>query len=76
MANSTTWLLVGVGVGVSLGIGAAILWQQRQNRSQGDEAGVVSHDVRRGPEGRIMGVETYRQPLSGVQAPVVEERNG
>lgn len=65
MADSTTWVLVGIGIGVGITVGAMLLFQQRAAAADGEQAGLVTHDVHRNEQGRITSVETLRQPLGG-----------
>lgn len=58
MADSTTWLVAGIGIGVGIGIGAALLW--RQQRLGGASPNLTVHDVHRDDDGRIQSVETVQ----------------
>lgn len=58
MADSTTWVLVGLGIGVGVGLGVALLIDRR--RSGGGTPGLTVHDVIRDDRGRIETVETVQ----------------
>lgn len=55
MADSTTWLLVGMGVGLGVGIGVTLLMRQRRLTDRGD--GVTSVRFHRDEHDRIAGFE-------------------
>lgn len=77
MADSNTWLLLGIGVGLGIGIGACILWQRRQAGTV--QPGLTVHEVHRDSDGRIQSVETFRGIGEGgisQRPPMMERADG
>lgn len=62
----TPWLLAGIGIGLSLGIGAVILYRQQA----GGSGTFTTHEVHRDEEGRIKAVESIENVQLGGQAGV------
>lgn len=64
MADSTTWLLLGVLAGAGLALGAVGVMQRRQQAQPAD--GVTAVEFRRDEQGRIAGFERVGVGAGGV----------
>lgn len=69
MADSTTWVLVGIGIGVAVGVGAAVLLERQHG---GPPDGISVLDVHRNENGRITSIETVRSGVGVGAAAALE----